>query len=138
MGLRDWFRSRHEKEGAMPEMGSARFQNAVASSELPGSSGVAGEGVEWQSVGDATSSQDLAHQLASQVHGANIQQMPAQTLDLRGTGAREEIVELLKKRGIDPDNPSSQGQQIDATSIPGLQEEILEVLKKRGLNLPGS
>jgi hypothetical protein len=136
MDLFDIFRRRHRKEGAIPEPGSADFQQAVQGSELPGSTGTVAEGAEWKSVGDATSKDDLAHQLANQVGNAQVEQAAPQTIDLRGSGAREEIVELLKKRGIDPD--AGDGQQIDAGSIPGLQEEILEVLKKRGLNLPGS
>ena len=128
MGLLDIFRRRQRKESAIPEPGSADFQEVVQGSELPGSTGATEASGGWMSVGDASSKEDLAHQLAAQ-------HMPSQQIDLRGTGAREEIVELLKKRGIDPD--SGEQQQIDAGSVPGLQEEILEVLQRRGLNLPG-
>lgn len=137
MGLFDFFRRRRDKESAIPEPGSSDFQQQVADSELPGSSGTTEAPGGWASVGDASSTQDLAHRLAAQFGGnVELEQGASRSIDLRGTGAREEIVELLKKRGIDPDSES--GQQIDAGSIPGLQEEILEVLKRRGLNLPGS
>ena len=45
----------------------------------------------------------------------------AERIDLRGSGAREQIEEALRESGIDPDK---QGQTIDARSVPGLQEKI--------------
>jgi protein-tyrosine-phosphatase len=58
----------------------------------------------------------------------------SQTLDLRGTGLREEIVEIMKRHGIDPDSASVQGAQINAASMPGMQAEMLEALKRHGID----
>ncbi len=46
----------------------------------------------------------------------------SQTLDLSGTGKRDEIQEVLREHGIDPDE---KGQTIDASQVPGLREALL-------------
>ena len=43
----------------------------------------------------------------------------SQTIDLRGTGARENVEEVLRKHGIDPDK---EGQTVDATTRAGPAE----------------
>jgi hypothetical protein len=116
MGLRDLFRRRHDSEKAIPDPESPEFQQQVAGSELPGSSGAVGvESDQWKSV-------DIAHP-----EGGGV-------LDLRGSGAREEVVAALKRHGVDPDQ---KGQTINTSATPELQQEILEILKKRGLDLGG-
>lgn len=113
MGIFDFLKRRREREAAIPDKDSAGFEQAVAATELPGSTGAAGvESGQWQqvNVGDQ------------------------QTVDLRGSGAREEMLEALRRHGIDPE---AEGQQIDAGSVPGLQKEILEILEKRGVDLDG-
>jgi hypothetical protein len=113
VGLLDFFKRRSQSERAIPDPGSPEFQSQIASSELPGSAGAAGvEPDQWKSV-------DVGQ---------------SQTIDMRGSGAREEIIETLKKHGINPDD---HGQQIDASSVPGLREELIEILEKKGLDLPG-
>jgi septum formation topological specificity factor MinE len=47
---------------------------------------------------------------------------------------REEIVEIMKRHGIDPDSASVQGAQINAASMPGMQAEMLEALKRHGID----
>ena len=49
----------------------------------------------------------------------------SQTLDLSKTGKREEIQEVLREHGIDPDQ---KGQTIDASKVPGLRAAILRAL----------
>ncbi len=110
MGLSDFFRRRSDREKAIPEPGSAEFQDVVQGSELPGSTGAAGVEGPW----------------------ASVEKLPTQTIDMRGSGAREEIIALMRKHGIDPES----GEQIDSSAVPGFQQEVLEVLKRRGLN-PG-
>jgi hypothetical protein len=109
MGLFSFLFGRGKDERAMPDPGSPEFQQTVAASELPGSSGSLGvEPDQW------TSTQ--------------------QTIDLRGTGAREEMRELLRRNGIDPEK---EGQTVDPSQIPGLQEQIIELLKRHGADLDG-
>jgi hypothetical protein len=111
MGLRDFFRRRHESERAIPDPDSPQFEAEVHGSALPGSAGAAGVAPDqWKSVDMGSS----------------------QTIDMRGSGAREEIIEALKKHGVNPDD---HGQQIDASTVPGLREELIEILTKKGLDL---
>lgn len=62
-------------------------------------------------------------------------ELPAQTIDLRGTGARENVEEVLRNHGIDPDK---EGQTVDASSVPGLQQAILGALGMAGLRIPNA
>jgi hypothetical protein len=59
----------------------------------------------------------------------------SQTIDLRGSGAREQIVQALRDHGIDPDK---QGQTINAATVPGLQEAIMSALGQAGVQIPGA
>jgi hypothetical protein len=137
MGLFDFLR--RKDESAMPDPESPEFQATVEGSTLPGSQGVAaGEG-SWSSVGDATSAEELGKRVAAQmgIDPGSVEvdrSSSSQTVDLRGTGAREELLEVLKQHGIDPDK---QGQQVDASTVPGLQEAIFKVLGAAGVQIPG-
>jgi hypothetical protein len=106
MGLFGFLRKKDER--AIPEPGTPEFDAAVQGSALPDSQSV--------SMGqDGWSSPDSKVETSSQ------------TLDLRGTGAREQIEDALRESGIDPDK---KGQTIDASSVPGLQEKIGGILGK--------
>jgi Short C-terminal domain len=100
---------RRKDESAMPDPDSPEFQALVDGSTLPGSAEM-GEG-GWTSVPGGTRS-----------------------VDLRGTGAREEIVKLLRERGMDPD---AKDQRIDASAVPGLRDAIIGILGKHGVQIPG-
>jgi hypothetical protein len=49
----------------------------------------------------------------------------SQTLDLRGTDRRDQVKEVLREHGIDPEK---KGQTIDASQVPGLREALLKAL----------
>lgn len=109
MGLFDFLRRKDER--AIPEPGTPEFDAAVAGSAIPDAQSVQmGQG-GWTST-------------ASE-----------QTIDLRGTGARERIADVLRSHGIDPDR---EGQQIDASTVPGLQEAIFGALGEAGVQIPGA
>jgi hypothetical protein len=119
MGLFDFLRKKDEK--AIPEPGTPEFDAAVAGSALPdGSVSMGGEG--WTS----TSAEVPANVEVEQT---------SQTVDLRGTDAREKIEDALRESGIDPDK---EGQTIDASEVPGLQEKILGVLFSSGVDIPNA
>jgi hypothetical protein len=137
MGLLDFLR--RKDESAMPDPESAEFQAAVAGSALPGSEGATATPGDWRSVGDAASAEELGKRAAAQLgmDPASVevdQAATEQTIDLRGTGAREEVLEVLRRHGIDPDR---KGQQIDAGKVPGLQEAVFKVLRAAGVQVPG-
>ena len=112
MGLFDFLRRKDEK--AIPEPGTPEFEATVKGSAIPDSQSVAMGEAGWTS---------------TEIDQAS------QTIDLRGTDAREKIVETLRAHGIDPDE---QGQRIDATSVPGLQAAIFGALGEAGIQIPGA
>jgi len=136
MGLFDFLKRKDER--AMPDPDSAEFDQAVQGSRLPGSEMQASGEMSWSSVGDAASAEELGKRVATQMGfdpaSVQVEQGASQTVDLRGTGAREELLEVLRQHGIDPDK---EGQQIDASTQPGLQEAIFKVLGAAGVQIPG-
>ncbi len=104
VGLFGFLRKKDER--AIPEPGTPEFDAAVQGSALPDSQSVSMGEAGW-------SSPDSKVETSSQ------------TIDLRGTGAREQIEDALRESGIDPDK---KGQTIDASSVPGLQEKITGIL----------
>ena len=96
MGL---FRKKDER--AMPDPGSPEFEAMVQGSAIPDSQSVSMGEEGWTDPGSS------------------------QTLDLRGTGKRDQVKEVLREHGIDPEK---KGQTIDASQVPGLREALLKAL----------
>lgn len=92
---------RRKDERAIPEPGSPEFEAAVQGSAIPDSHSVSMGEEGWSKPGSS------------------------ETLDLRGTGKREEVKEVLREHGIDPDQ---KGQTIDASTVPGLREALIRAL----------
>jgi hypothetical protein len=106
VGLFGFLRKKDER--AIPEPGSPEFDAAVQGSALPDGKSVAMGESGW-------TSPDTKVETSSQ------------TIDLRGSGAREQIEQALRESGIDPDK---KGQTIDVSSVPGLQEKVAGILGK--------
>jgi Short C-terminal domain len=106
VGLFGFLRRKDEK--AIPEPGSPEFDAAVQGSALPDSKSVSMGEEGWTSPDSKV-------------------ERSSQTIDLRDTGAREQIEQALRESGIDP---QKKGQTIDASSVPGLQEKITAILGK--------
>jgi hypothetical protein len=92
---------RKNDERAMPEPGTPEFEAMVEGAAIRDSQSVSMGEPGWTEPGSA------------------------QTLDLRGTGKREEIKEVLREHGIDPEQ---KGQTVDASKVPGLREALLRAL----------
>jgi hypothetical protein len=99
MSLFDFLRKKDER--AMPEPGSPEFEAMVQGSAIPDAQSVSMGEPGWTQPGGS------------------------QTLDLRGTGKREEIQEVLRQHRIDPDQ---KGQTIDASQVPGLRAALIKAL----------
>jgi hypothetical protein len=129
MGPFGWLRRKDEK--AIPEPGTPEFDAAVQGSAIPDSQSVSmGQG-GW-------TNPDSAHQALQQLGidpGKAQVEQSSQTIDLRGTGAREQIVKALRAHGIDPDK---KGQTIDASTVPGLQKAIFSALGEAGVQIPNA
>jgi hypothetical protein len=99
VGLFDFLRKKDE--WAMPDPGSPEFEAMVQGSAIPDAQSVSMGEPGWTQPGGS------------------------QTIDLRGGGKREEIKQVLREHGIDPDQ---QGQTIDASKVPGLREALIKAL----------
>jgi len=64
----------------------------------------------------------------------NVTQEPAQTIDMRGTELGNEIREILRNHGIDPEGGAH--GNIDASKMPEMQQQILDAMSRHGFN-PG-
>jgi hypothetical protein len=105
---------RKNDERAIPEPGTPEFEAAVQGSAIPDSQSVSMGESGWTKPDSEQSSQ---------------------TIDLRGTGARDQVEEALREHGIDPE---MKDQTIDASTVPGLQESIFRALGKAGVQIPGA
>lgn len=101
---------RRKDEQAIPQPGSPEFDAAVQGSALPDSKSVSMGEAGWTNPDSS------------------------QTIDLRGTGARQQIEQALRESGIDP---NEKGQTINAASVPGLQQKIAGILG-RMMNVPNA
>lgn len=123
MGLFDLFKKKDET--AIPEPGTPEWDAAVSGSALPGSVEMGEDG--WTST---TSTERVGP-----VEVSKVEHESTQSIDLRGTGVRDDVEKVLREHGIDPDK---EGQTIDASTVPGLQEAILGALGDAGLKLPNA
>lgn len=99
MGLFGFLRKKDER--AMPDPGTPEFEAMVQGSAIPDAQSVSMGEPGWTKPGGS------------------------QTVDLRGTGKREEIQQVLREHGIDPDQ---KGQTIDASEVPGLRAALIKAL----------
>jgi hypothetical protein len=103
---------RRKDEHAIPKPGTPEFDAMVQGSAIPDSQSVSMGEEGWT------------------------EPRPTQSIDLRGIGAREEVTEVLREHGIDPDRPD---QTIDASSVPRLQKALMDVLRTGfGVQLPNA
>ena len=128
MGLFGFLRRKDEQ--AIPQPGSPEFDAAVQGSALPDSKSVSMGEAGWT---NPDSAEEALQQLGIDPSNAQVEQS-SQTIDLRGTGARQQIEQALRESGIDP---NEKGQTINAASVPGLQQKIAGILG-RMMNVPNA
>jgi hypothetical protein len=119
-------------ERAIPEPGTPEFDAAVQGSAIPDSQSVSMGDSGWT---NPDSAHHALQQLGVDPGKVQVEEGSSQTIDLRGTGAREQVLKALREHGIDPDK---QGQTINAASIPGLQDSIFRALGQAGVQLPNA
>ncbi len=128
MGLFGFLRRKDEQ--ALPQPGSPEFEAAVQGSALPDSKSVSMGEAGWT---NPDSAHEALQQLGIDPSSAQVEQS-SQTIDLRGTGARQQIEQALRESGIDP---NEKGQTINAASLPGLQQKIAGILGQM-MNVPNA
>jgi hypothetical protein len=126
MGLFDFFSRRRQRESAIPEAEIQSQDQPVVGQQVEGAQQLPG-GIDLS---------QLRPMIQSAIAQGNVtvEQGPAQTIDMRGSGLREEIVGIMKSHGIDAEAGDAQAS-IDAGDYGDMQKQILEALSKRGLNL---
>ena len=100
---------RRKDERAIPDPGTPEYEAMVEGSALPDSRSVSMGEPGWTAPDRETS-------------------------EPPGTGKQEEIEEVLREHGIDPEQ---KGQVIDASKVPGLRGALLKVLTGRVANTDG-
>ena len=143
MGLGDLFRRRKERESAIPPSSTdAEALGSFASSEgqpvvgqqigggAPGMPANLGELPGMLESMQALSS--LGPMIQQAMAQGNVTQEAAQTIDIRGSERGEEIRDIMRRHGIDPDGGAT--GQIDASAMPAMQQQILEALGKHGID----
>jgi septum formation topological specificity factor MinE len=145
VGLFHFFKRRRHRESAIP---GPSAEVSPPSAQVQGDEPIVGQqfsgrpaagtpaGFDVSSLSGLAKLADAMRQAAA--HGSPQVTQSSQTLDLRGTGLREEIVEIMKRHGIDPDSGAVQGTQLNAASMPAMQAEMLEALKRHGIDTGGA
>lgn len=131
MGFFDFLR---KDERAIPEPGTPEFEAAVQGTAIPDTQSVSMGESCWTSTSDSDAAQRALGELGIDPTEAEVEQTK-QTVDLRGSGHREQVEEVLREHGIDPDR---KGQTIDASKVPGLPKALLSVLFGGGMRIPNA
>lgn len=144
MGLFDFFKGQRKDEDALASMREADGASLAGESDVLAAGGlaeldVADDVPNLQVAIEAIRSQPMLRMFglddrlveAVEKGWVNVEQMPTQTIDLRGSGAREQVLAALGEHGIDPQQA---GSQINLSDNPQLQQQLLAVLEGFGLS----
>lgn len=142
----NFFRKRRERESALaasPEAPSEALGSFARSEGQPvvgqqlGGTQVGGVGLGGGA--DLTDALAVLSQLGPMVQQAiaqgnvTVEQGEAQTIDMRDTGLREDILGIMEQHGIDAEAGTS-NQAIDARAYGDMQQQLLETLAKHGID----
>lgn len=137
MGLLDFFRRRRERESAIGGTEAAAFEMAEepAQPESAGESAPA-SGPQPIELNLGSGQPDVAQvigMVGEALRSGQLQVAHAENrvLDLRDAGLREEILEAMRRSGIDPEGAA--GSQVNAADHAGLQAQILAALESHGV-----
>lgn len=109
MGLLDFFKRRSQRERALGD-GSTISVGSQGQQAGPPQAGMGSPGT-------------VVSQSSQTIDASNV------------AGLRDNMLEILKRHGIDPS--SGQSMAIDASNFPGLAEEIQGALSGAGIQVPG-
>jgi hypothetical protein len=143
VGLFDFFKNRRVKESAVHAEDPPEALGSFAKSEgqpVVGKQVAGGDpqgAVNLEGLG-LTDGLAMLSQLGPMIQKAmaegnvTVEQGPTQTIDMRGTGLREEMLGIMKQHGIDPEAQTA--QNVDAGAYGDMQKQLLEALAKRGID----
>lgn len=136
----DLFRRRRERESAIPASQSAPPLTSQVGQQKPVGQPVgqafpaAGQpqSFDFTGAGLDVGSVMAAISQAFRQGGVEFTQGQPQVVDLRGSGLREEIMEVMRQHGVDPESGQA---NINAADLPGLQQQIMEALTNAGVDV---
>jgi len=137
VGLFDYVKRRRERESAVSPADLAAYTDPVQPSREEPADVVGrpfrASGVQVNVGGnlDLGSLMGMVFE-AMRTGSVQVSQAKRQTIDMSGTGLRDQILEALRAAGYDPE---AGPQQIDATADPALQERVLGALTEHGIDL---
>jgi hypothetical protein len=140
VGLFSFFKDRRAKESAVPP------SETLGSFANPEDQAVVGQqvgagGADIQSVPGTADGLAALLQLGPMIQRAiaegnvQVEQSRSQTIDMRGTGLREEILGIMQQHGIDAE--SGTAQNVDAAAYGDMQRQLLDALARHGID-PGT
>jgi hypothetical protein len=139
-----WFSNRRKRESPLPpseQAGEAlgSFANPddqpVVGQQLGGAPGVEGAAGTAEGLAALAALGPMIQQAMAEGN-VQIEQGASQTVNLRGTGLREEILEIMQGHGIDA-GAGTAAQNVDASAYGDMQQQILAALAKHGID-PGA
>ena len=145
MGLFDFFKRRRERESAVqlpPSAGIEPATQSVVGRQVAGggerdlsSASFQAPGL-MEGLGALTQLGPLLQQAMAEGN-VTVTQGPTQTIDMRGSPLGDEIREIMRQHGIDPEGQGQSGQSIDAAAFGDMQLQILAALAKHGVDPTG-
>lgn len=146
MGLFDLFKGKRDDEDALSAMRAGSDSSLASPDQVMAAGGLAEVNVadDIPNIGVALAAIEgnpwlrmfgLDEKIIEAVKAGNVQisQMPTQTIDMRGSGAREQVLGVLGEHGIDA-HAAEGGGQIDISDNAELQQQILGVLEQFGID----
>ena len=145
MGLFDFFKRRREQESALhlPDSGSESLgsftkDEGVVGKQVGGGGEFSTSSVNIQGVAGMAEGLEALSQIGPMIQKAmaegnvTIEQGPSQTIDMRGSGLREEIMGIMKEHGIDAE--AGTADNVQASDYGDMQQQILAALAKHGID----
>ncbi len=107
----------------------------VVGQQLGGTSGIEGAAATAEGLAALSVLGPMIQQAMAQGN-VQIEQDASQTIDMRGTGLREEILEIMRQHGVDAEAGTA-ARNVDASAYGDMQQQILAALAKYGID-PGA
>jgi hypothetical protein len=143
MGLFDFAKRRRERESATSGLSagldpSQRIQSGGDAGQPPPASAFGvdpsaqlgqAQGVDWAKLAQ------IGPMIQQAIQSGNVQisQGEPQSIDLRGSDVGDQLKEIMRQHGIDPEAGTAPG--FDASQMPAMQQQIMDALSQAGVNL---
>jgi len=139
VGILDYLRGRRRRERPIGglEITAEPSAGMRALSQGPGAEEQSAAAVEAAELGLAELGQ-IGAMIAKATREGSIQvhQGEAQAFELPGAGLQEEILEVMRRYGLEP-GAAGASQQVDPSQMAAMQREIMDAVSRHGIDLKG-